>query len=317
MALRSDQEQKGYESAAFNHGALRACRAPSGAVQEYRRLCVSQMHTMETPVTVQVILAVFNPNPQHLAAQIESVARQVGVAMRLHAVIADLASADLVLDLARVNDLAVDLHLPAKKLNAVAAFEFGLAEALESAGREDVFSLCDQDDVWAPDKLRRSCEALGARPGCHLVHTDARLVDGEGRQIARSMFAQEKRDRRTGLRRLLYRNSITGMTCVFSHEVAVHALPFPRQSGVFFYHDLWLGLVAAAKGPIVCLRDCTVAYRQHGNNAVGAVQRGGWVAPVVKRMAAQPFRQPRAGLLSRQIIDVASRTDQRQRTPRV
>lgn len=120
---------------------------------------MSQMHTMETPVTVQVILAVFNPNPQHLAAQIESVARQVGVAMRLHAVIADLASADLVLDLARVNDLAVDLHLPAKKLNAVAAFEFGLAEALESAGREDVFSLCDQDDVW----LRTSCAGRARR----------------------------------------------------------------------------------------------------------------------------------------------------------
>lgn len=225
-------------------------------------------------MTVQVVLAVFDPDPEHIAAQIQSLARQTGVAITLHAVIADLASADLVDDLARRAGLDVKIHVPATQLSSVAAFEFGLTEAVRVADGRDVFSLCDQDDIWWGDKLSKSISALQSSPGCHLVHSDARLVDNEGQQIAASMFAQEQRDRRTGLRRLLYRNSITGMTCVFTKEVASHALPFPRQSGVFFYHDLWLGLVAAAKGPIACLRDRTVDYRQHGKNVVGAVGVG-------------------------------------------
>lgn len=224
--------------------------------------------------TVHVVLAVFNPEPRHIEAQIRSVAAQTGVRVELHAVIADLVSADIVAQLTRASDLACHIHLPTKKLNAVAAFEFGLTQAVDVAAEGDIFSLCDQDDIWHPDKLKKSVQALQSISGCHLVHTDARLVDDQGELVAPSMFKHEQRDRRTGLRRLLYRNSITGMTATFSRSVAVHALPFPQQSGVFFYHDLWLGLVAAAKGPITCLRDQTVDYRQHDQNAVGAVNSG-------------------------------------------
>ncbi|WP_172330602.1 glycosyl transferase family 1 [Mangrovicoccus sp. HB161399] len=218
---------------------------------------------------VQVVMAVYDPQPRHLEEQLASLAAQTGVALRLHAVIADLASGAIVRRAAREAGLEAELHLPPKKLNAVAAFEFGLSEALRTAGKGDFFALCDQDDVWDADKLARSVAALCATPGCQLVHTDARLVDDSGALIAPSLFAREKRAPATGLRRLLYRNSVTGMTAVFTSDVAAHALPFPQQAGVFYYHDLWLALVAAAKGPVRCLREATVDYRQHGGNAVG------------------------------------------------
>ncbi len=222
---------------------------------------------------VQVVMAVHDPQPGHLEEQLASLAAQTGVSLRLHAVIADLSSGSAVRRAAEEAGLEVLLHQPAKKLNAVSAFEFGLAAALGEAGKGDFFALCDQDDIWHPGKLARSVAALLATPGCHLVHTDARLVGEDGTPIAPSLFAREGRSAATGLRRLLYRNSVTGMTAVFTSDVAAHALPFPQQSGVFFYHDLWIGLIAAAKGPVRCLREPTVDYRQHAANAVGCSTR--------------------------------------------
>ncbi|WP_138472647.1 glycosyl transferase family 1 [Poseidonocella sp. HB161398] len=219
--------------------------------------------------TVQVVMAVYDPQPRHLAEQIASLAAQSGVLLRLHAVIADLRSGKLVQRAVRDAGIEAELHLPPRALNAVAAFAFGLEAALGKAGKGDFFALCDQDDRWHADKLERSIEALRATPGCHLVHTDARLVDAEGALIAPSLFARENRAPASGLRRLLYRNNVTGMTAVFTSDVATHALPFPQQAGLFYYHDLWIGLIAAAKGPVRVLRRATVDYRQHGGNAVG------------------------------------------------
>ena len=220
---------------------------------------------------VHVVMAVFDPSADHLLAQMRSLAAQTGVALRLHVVVADLQSGPAVLDAARQAGLTPRMLLPPRRLGAAAAFEHGLAAALADSRRGDLFAFCDQDDVWHRDKLAVSVAALRRRRHCRLVHTDARLVDNDLSVLAPSMFRHERRDRRTGLRSLLYRNSITGMTAVFTRDVVEHALPFPRQNGAFYYHDLWIGLVAAAKGPVVCLPRPTVDYRQHDRNAVGAV----------------------------------------------
>ncbi|MBE3639789.1 rhamnosyltransferase WsaF family glycosyltransferase [Mangrovicoccus algicola] len=225
------------------------------------------------PPVVHVVMAVHDPQPGHLRAQLASLAAQVGVELRLHAVIADLVSGEMVQKQAVDAGVAAEILMPPRRLNAVKAFEFGLAGALGAAGRGDLFALSDQDDIWHPDKLRRGVDALRDMPGCQLVHSDARVVDDQGNVLAESLFALERRDPATGLRRLLYRNSVTGMTALFTGDVAAHALPFPQQSGLFFYHDLWLGVIAAAKGPVRLLRTPLVDYRQHAGNAVGCAAR--------------------------------------------
>ncbi|MFD2173088.1 glycosyl transferase family 1, partial [Rhodobacter lacus] len=116
-----------------------------------------------------------------------------------------------------------------------------------------------------------------------LVHSDARLVDETGAEIAASMFDFEHRVRAPGLRGLLYRNNITGMTVLMRRRVVEIALPFPQQSGVHFYHDLWLGLVAAALGGVTLVPEALVDYRQHGANAIGAVDRSDAARPSLMR----------------------------------
>lgn len=238
-------------------------------------------------------MAVYRPDPAHLAAQLRSIAAQEGAQVRLIAVIADMASGDLLRDEAETCGLETHLVQADTELDAVRAFETGLIEALALQDEAPeapapLIALSDQDDIWHPDRLARGIAALEAT-GAQLVHGDARLVAADGKtELQPSMFRFERRIRKPGLRGLLYRNNITGMTLLMRPDVARIALPFPPQSGVHFYHDLWLGLVAGAmggpKGGVHLIDAPLVEYRQHEGNVMGAIDRQrGWLRGVRPR----------------------------------
>ncbi len=234
---------------------------------------------------VLIVMAVYRPVPAHLRTQIASIAGQSHGARHLVAVIADTQSQDLVRALADEMDLPCTCVPCDSELDAVRAVEAGLVRALElipaltaPGDPEPLIALCDQDDTWQADRLACGVAVL-ADSAVQMVHSDARLVGPDGvTQTHASMFRFERRHRRPGLRGLLYRNNITGMTLTMRARVAHIALPFPPQSGVHYYHDLWLGLIAAATGGVGLIDAALVDYRQHGTNAIGAVDRQkGWL----------------------------------------
>lgn len=251
---------------------------------------------MMTP-RIFIIMAVFRPVPEYLAAQIQSLADQTHADRHLVAVIADTCSDDLVTELAAAAGLPLTLVSSDVVLDAVRAFEAGLSEALRliDAGGlgegEALIALCDQDDIWHADRLERGVTALAAS-GADLVHSDARLVGPDGTTVLhRSMFAFERRKKAPGLRGLLYRNNITGMTTLMRPRLVRLALPFPPQSGVHFYHDLWLGLLASATGGVHLIDAALVDYRQHETNVMGAIDRGRGKARQWKRPDAMWMRK--------------------------
>lgn len=222
-------------------------------------------------------MAVFRPDATHLAEQFASLAAQTYPVDRLVVVIADTVSKDLVTQTANDHHLTVSLLTPMVKCDTVRAFEQGLAHALSlyaSSESPPFIALSDQDDIWHSNRIQRGVEALQASDAS-LVHSDARLVAGDGTTVLNaSMFQFERRHPTPGLRGLLYRNNTTGMTCIMRAELVEMALPFPTQNGVHFYHDLWLSLMAEATGGGVhLLTEALVDYRQHNNNAIGAVDR--------------------------------------------
>lgn len=227
---------------------------------------------------VYIVMAIFRPNPDYLQQQIISLAAQDHSNFEVVFVISDKVSGDLVSELATASSLRFSVIVPAQKLDAVRGFETGLEAALgqsqaaEKNGEMPLIALCDQDDIWHADRLSRGVAAL-AQSGADLVHSDARLIDAMGNPTGTNMFAQEKRRKRPRLRGLLYRNNITGMTVLMHRRVLEIALPFPPQSGVHFYHDLWLGLVAAALSGVHLIDAPLVDYRQHESNAIGAIDR--------------------------------------------
>lgn len=238
---------------------------------------------------VSVVLAVFRPDPSHLREQLASLAAQQGCTIQLVAVIADVVSGPLVSSAAAEAGLVDPLIVPQDhELDAVRAFEAGLSAIIaqidNAVGADPLIALCDQDDIWHPDRLAAGISAL-ERSGAQLVHSDARLVGADGTtELKPSMFRFERRKRRPGLRGLLYRNNITGMTALMRANVVRMALPFPQQSGVHFYHDLWLGLIAQATGGVHLIQRPLVDYRQHDGNVMGAVDRqGGWLRGLHRR----------------------------------
>ncbi|WP_342344606.1 rhamnosyltransferase WsaF family glycosyltransferase [Vannielia litorea] len=226
---------------------------------------------------VTVVIAVFRPDPAQLEVQVASLAAQTLRPSLLIAVIADLASDALIEEVAARHGLPCKIVMPDQGMDAPRAFAAGLAAAVEHAPPEALIAFSDQDDLWHPERLARGAHAL-EDPGVSMVHSDARVVDAAGTVMHPSLFALERRQRAPGLRDLLLRNTVTGMTMLFRRELAELSLPFPAQAGVHFYHDLWLALLATARGRVVLLKEPLVDYRQHGGNAVGAVQRprAGW-----------------------------------------
>ncbi|SMX46419.1 rhamnosyltransferase WsaF family glycosyltransferase [Actibacterium lipolyticum] len=219
---------------------------------------------------ILIILPVFQPNEIHFRAQLASIARQTHQAHSVLFVVADTVSNTLIDEAAKEAGLAYDIATPADRLDAVRAFEFGLATGAAQMPGTNLFALCDQDDIWHPDKLATSLSEMRAK-NADLVHSDARVVDENGDLLHQSLFRMERRDKLPGLRGLLYRNNVTGMTVLMTRRVVEAALPFPPQDGVHFYHDLWLALVATVLSKVAFVDAQLVDYRQHAANAVGAI----------------------------------------------
>ncbi len=145
-------------------------------------------------------------------------------------------------------------------------------ERLLSMVDTEYFALCDEDDVWLPDKLAKSVSLLESS-GADLVYTDLKVVDESLHELAPSMWHQSNIMPVAGraLVPLILKNSVTGCTVVGRTSMLRKALPFPPGVPM---HDWWLGLVAACGGGIAPLHESTVLYRQHGGNEVGAARFG-------------------------------------------
>ena len=138
----------------------------------------------------------------------------------------------------------------------------------------ELIALSDQDDVWHAGRLRRIALEFEGRPRLLAVGSDARLVDGDGRLLGRSLSEslEVSRRERSRLARgdafgaLMGRNLFTGATMVVRRDLLRHALPFPAS----WVHDEWLAVIASAVGEVAILPDELTDYRQHSLNAIGA-----------------------------------------------
>ena len=153
--------------------------------------------------------------------------------------------------------------------------------ALMSQVRDDYLMLCDQDDVWLPDKIEKTLLKMHALEARHkkdaplLVHTDARVVDSD-LQIINPSFrvAMNANYNHTRLQDQLIQNTLTGCTAMYNRALAAYIVP---ELPLFMVmHDWWLMLVASAFGHIDHLDEPTMLYRQHGDNVIGAKDVRTW-----------------------------------------
>lgn len=158
--------------------------------------------------------------------------------------------------------------------------------------RHEIVFLCDQDDVWFPDRIERSLAAF-ADPAVGAVFGDAELVDGDLRPLGKRMFEYldirhvVENDHSDLFGRLLHKPFVTGATMAFRRSLALRTNPYPASR--FFIHDGWLAIAIAGMAKLHVIDAPLISYRQHGGQQVGTLLSGIAQAPNSKPPIAYPF----------------------------
>ena len=129
----------------------------------------------------------------------------------------------------------------------------------------DFIAPCDQDDVWLPDKLRTLLEAIGAHA---LVYCDSELIGPDGRSLGTRMSDRWVMQNILDPAAFVLTNCISGHAMMFRRDLLRGAPPVPEE----FFHDWWLGALAASRSGVVYCPRVLVHYRQHDRNVTDVLR---------------------------------------------
>lgn len=124
--------------------------------------------------------------------------------------------------------------------------------------RGDIILLSDQDDIWLPDKIKKTISHLD-RNNC-VIH-DCYVVDSNLDIISDTFFEYIKP--RNSVWGTLFRSSFMGCCMAFKREILLRCLPFPKFP---IEHDTWIGLNALKNGNVEFIKEPLIYYRRHLDN---------------------------------------------------
>ena len=233
---------------------------------------------------IEILLATYN-GERFLPEQIESIISQSFKDYNILA--SDDNSSDCTFEILRSYESVLGEKIKVVQSNTHSAKE-NFYNLLDMADAEYI-ALCDQDDFWESDRLKKSLEAiqrLEKRYGKEtpiLVHSDLEIVDenlnSQNKKMSELTGINEaikyaKKESKylytisteKSFSRYLVENNITGNTVIINKAL----LDIYKRPEVSFMHDWWLGLIAFTFGKVGFLNECLVKYRQHENNELGA-----------------------------------------------
>lgn len=220
---------------------------------------------------VSVLLAAYN-GEKYIGEQLDSIMSQTFSDLSL--IISDDLSTDNTPSIIRDYEKQYPdriRHLKNRKRSGSAQNNFF---RLLTSVSDEYLMLCDQDDIWLPDKVEVTLSAMKQQENQWgkdipmLVHGDLSVIDQTGGMIHKSMAEYQKigvHDNRFS--HYLVENNITGNT-VMVNRAFMDFLKYVPEECVM--HDWWLGLLASCFGRITYIDRPLVLYRQHGGNQMGA-----------------------------------------------
>ena len=234
-------------------------------------------------VELSICLATYNGSA-FLREQLASILPQLGVKDEL-IVIDDASTDDTVAILESFRDSRIRIFRHTANRGIIKTFE----HALKEASGEFLF-LSDQDDIWHPEKVAKTCRAFQSSRRPTLVMTDVELIDEQGSPIRR----QEKEGGPVslGIAANLIKNRFRGCTMAFRRQLLDAVLPFPDGIPM---HDSWIGIISAIVGRTEYLPEPLVRYRRHSGSATRD-RRGPALQIVMQRwelLSALVCRSPR------------------------
>ncbi len=125
-------------------------------------------------------------------------------------------------------------------------------------------AISDQDDIWYPTKITKLIESIG---DSLLVYSDNQYIDGNGENLDKRFSYFINLQKTTSCLNFALFNAISGHTMLIHRDLLSVALPFSMD----IPYDFWLGFHAAQFAEIQYVDEPLVGYRQHQNNALGAI----------------------------------------------
>lgn len=248
---------------------------------------------------VSVVVCTRNGEP-FIEAQLRSILDQSVAPDEI--VVSDDDSTDRTLEIVESMRHGSPIHWVVVENQPALGVTANFAQAVQKSSG-DLIALCDQDDVWKPDRLREMIDIFEVNDDVVLAFSDAVLIDENGSDLGYSLFdalgvtEKDVSDVHRGDAFTLFvrRNIVTGATVMFKRSLLDFALPFPAE----WVHDEWLAIIASTVGRVEVSTKKLIAYRQHASNQIG-VRRRTFLRKI--RRATQPRGDRNANLVERSRI---------------
>ena len=207
---------------------------------------------------ISVCIAAFN-GANYIREQVMSVLPQLSEDDEV--VVSDDGSTDDTVEiLESINDRRIKICQNEGKHGFIWNFENALRKA-----KGDVIFLCDQDDIWKPEKVKVALQALKDHD---IVLHDAEIIDKDG--VKTGILYSDGLHKRQGFWSNLWKTRWLGCCMAFRRNVLEYALPFPSH---LVGHDGWISVVGLARFDYYYIPDVLMWYRRHGDNASTASER--------------------------------------------
>jgi len=198
-------------------------------------------------------MATYNGS-RFIEKQIQSILPQLSDNYEL--VIVDDCSTDQTVNLIhKFTDSRIKLWENTRNLGVIKNFEKSITKA-----KGDIIFLCDQDDIWCPDKISEFVNVFTQQKKVTLVISNLQVIDEHDNLIYDSQLISEFT---AGMLPNLSKPRFRGCAIAFRREMLNYFLPFPKDIPM---HDMWIGLVNEIYGQTFYIDKPLIKYRRHSNN---------------------------------------------------
>lgn len=237
---------------------------------------------------VEILLATYN-GAQYLREQLESIVNQDCECWVVRA--CDDASTDATYDILKeYQEKYPDKFIITKNKQGFGSAKKNFMNLIKNSTCDYVMC-CDQDDVWLPNKITLTLQAMQENEQSEipvLVHTDLKVVDANLNVLSESFFEHSNFRKEFELNEILIQNFVTGCTMMMNRPMAT-LMSRVEDCDRILMHDWVASILATSVGKVAFVDTPTMLYRQHEINSVGAKKYG--LALFISKLKEAKMRQ--------------------------
>ena len=242
---------------------------------------------------ISIALCTYNGS-KYLKKQLNSILEQTYPIDEI--IIVDDCSTDETISILKeyqLNNPVIKLFLNDKNLGSNKSFKYAI-----SLATNDLIALCDQDDIWHPNKIETQIEAI-ANSGYNTVDKplvafhDLCLMDENEVVTNESFWELHQFNAATfNFRKLLLYNIITGCTCILNKRMKEELIKSDMKDIIM--HDYLIALIGYGFGNVVHTDEPLMYYRSHSSSVTEKekVTLNSRIKSLIKRVKNKSYLKP-------------------------